>query len=299
MARIRTIKPDFFRHEKLFEAEQQSGLPLRLAFAGLWTAADREGRFKWQPRQLKLDCLPYDDVSFGAVLDALAHHGFIVKYREETESYGYIPSWNKHQHVNTREAQSSLPAPTDENIFSCTETHVRARGEQEGVLGREGNGTDIGAVADATRSRDIDLFDQFWEAYPRRDGANPREPARKKFSAIVKTGIDPKQIIAAAQRYAAEMREKGQERSQFVAQAMTWLNQQRWGDYAEMALNSEFAARRGLVRIMPETSQWTAWTKSRNGKTLPTDRDGGWWCPTEWPPGYDPETVGASDDRAA
>ena len=57
MARIRTIKPEFFRHEALFEAEHRAGLPLRLAFAGLWTAADREGRFKWRPRQLKLDVL--------------------------------------------------------------------------------------------------------------------------------------------------------------------------------------------------------------------------------------------------
>ena len=58
MARIRTIKPEFFRHEALFEAEQATGLPLRVAYAGLFTAADREGRFKWSPRSLKLDCLP-------------------------------------------------------------------------------------------------------------------------------------------------------------------------------------------------------------------------------------------------
>lgn len=150
MARIRTIKPDFFRHEGLFEADQQSGLPLRLAFAGLWTAADREGRFKWQPRQLKLDCLPYDDINFGVVLDALVHHGFIVKYSEDSENYGYIPSWNKHQHVNTREAQSSLPSPTDANTFSRTEAHVRARGEQEGVLGREQEWKDGGGDARAS-----------------------------------------------------------------------------------------------------------------------------------------------------
>jgi hypothetical protein len=30
MSRIRTIKPDFFTHEDLFDAEQESGLPLRL-----------------------------------------------------------------------------------------------------------------------------------------------------------------------------------------------------------------------------------------------------------------------------
>ena len=33
MARIRTIKPDFFRHYDLYQAEKETGLPVRLAFA--------------------------------------------------------------------------------------------------------------------------------------------------------------------------------------------------------------------------------------------------------------------------
>ncbi|GAA4169527.1 hypothetical protein [Shinella granuli] len=80
MARIRTIKPEFFKHEGIFDAEQETGLPLRLAFAGLWTQCDREGRFAWRPRQLKVDILPYDELDFLRVLDALATRGFIVKY---------------------------------------------------------------------------------------------------------------------------------------------------------------------------------------------------------------------------
>jgi hypothetical protein len=53
MGRIRTIRPDFFLHDGLFDLESNSRLPLRLAFAGLWTQCDREGRFKWRPRRLK------------------------------------------------------------------------------------------------------------------------------------------------------------------------------------------------------------------------------------------------------
>jgi hypothetical protein len=71
MARIRTIKPAFFRHRVLFDLERTSGLPLRIAFAGLWTVADRAGRFRWRADELKLDCLPYDPVDFGDVLAAL------------------------------------------------------------------------------------------------------------------------------------------------------------------------------------------------------------------------------------
>src|SRR5574337_598051 len=118
MARIRSIKPDFFRHESLFEAERETKLPLRLAYAGLWTAADREGRFKWSARQLKLDCLPYDDVDFSRVLDALTTRGFIVKYTANGSDYGFIPSWKDHQVINNREAASTLPEPNENNILT-------------------------------------------------------------------------------------------------------------------------------------------------------------------------------------
>ena len=49
--RIRTVKPEFFTHEGLFDAEKATKLPLRVAFVGLWCAADREGRFRWEPRR--------------------------------------------------------------------------------------------------------------------------------------------------------------------------------------------------------------------------------------------------------
>lgn len=111
MARIRTVKPEFFRHEGIFAAERETQLPLRVAFPGLWTAADREGRFRWLPRQLKLDCLPYDDVDFSRVLDALLTRGFVEKYTVDGQDYGWIPSWRRHQVVNHRERASILPEP--------------------------------------------------------------------------------------------------------------------------------------------------------------------------------------------
>ena len=115
--RIRTIKPDLLKHEALFEAEQSAGLPLRLAFIGLFTCCDRDGRFRWQARRLKLDLLPYDDIDLGAVLEALRAYGFIQQYSYEGEIYGCIPSWSKHQYCNQREPESVLPA-LEEGILS-------------------------------------------------------------------------------------------------------------------------------------------------------------------------------------
>jgi hypothetical protein len=111
MARIRTIKPSFFRHHALFRLEQSSGFPMRVAFAGLWTCADREGRFRWVPEELKLDCTPHDTLDFGALLDALSDAGFIIKYEVDGVTYGAIPSFLEHQVINNREQPSALPAP--------------------------------------------------------------------------------------------------------------------------------------------------------------------------------------------
>lgn len=157
MARIRTIKPEFFRHDGLFQAEQETGLPLRLAFAGLWTACDREGRFEWRPKQLKLDCLPYDEIDFSRVLDALATRGFIVKYELSTGAYGYIPSWRRHQVINGRESPSKIPKPNEikemptraERVEdACPTRHELAQGEGEG----EGKGNTSPAVVIKTTS---------------------------------------------------------------------------------------------------------------------------------------------------
>lgn len=111
MARIRSIKPEFFKHEELFKAEKESGLPLRIAFSGLWTVADREGRFKWRPSSIKLDVLPFDDVDMNNVLGALISFGFIRKYSVDGKEFGYIPSFKDHQVINHRESPSVIPAP--------------------------------------------------------------------------------------------------------------------------------------------------------------------------------------------
>lgn len=125
MARIRTVKPELFKHEELFDAERETGLPLRLAFIGLFTCCDREGRFKWRPRALKLDVLPYDDCDFDRVLDALWTRGFIVKYECQGEEFGAIPTFSKHQVINNRESPSSLPDPCENPLISTTSTRER------------------------------------------------------------------------------------------------------------------------------------------------------------------------------
>lgn len=150
MARIRTIKPDFFRHYDLYQLEKETGLPIRIAFAGLWTVCDREGRFKWVPPELKIACTPYDECDFSRVLHALCTRGFVVKYACNGRDFGYVPGFKTHQVINNREADSVLPDPDSDNCkindltreprvpdaTATREVHAQAERKE----GREGKG---------------------------------------------------------------------------------------------------------------------------------------------------------------
>lgn len=111
--RSRTVHPEFYKNVELYEAEVAYGLPLRLAYEGLWGMADREGRFEWKPRVLKLDILPFDTVDFEEVLDALASAGFIWRYEVGGKLYGFIPTLLEWQSIHKDEAKSRLPAPPE------------------------------------------------------------------------------------------------------------------------------------------------------------------------------------------
>lgn len=150
--RIRTVKPELFLHHALFKAEREDKLPLRLAYIGLWCAADREGRFKDEPERLKVQILPYDqDVDFSRVLHALTTRGFIVKYAVDGASFYYIPSFKVHQVINNRERPSTIPDPTqcagtkDVDASRTREPRVtdasptREQKDQVEGKGREGN----------------------------------------------------------------------------------------------------------------------------------------------------------------
>ena len=153
--RIRTIKPEFFTHDRLFEAEIQHKMPLRIAFAGLWCAADREGRFKWEPRRLGVQILPYDNIEFSRVLDALVTRGFIIKYATATGEFGCIPGFARHQVVNNKERASELPEPIldkDSNACLTRESRDSDACHKEGKGKEQGKDTPI--VPKGTRKKE-------------------------------------------------------------------------------------------------------------------------------------------------
>lgn len=122
--RIRAVKPEYFTHVGLYDAEVDYRLPLRSAFLGLVTCCDREGRFRWQPRRLKLYTVPYDPVDMIDVLNALIERGFIIKYEHQGQWYGAIPSFLRHQKITGFEIESILPGPPDSISFQANASSI-------------------------------------------------------------------------------------------------------------------------------------------------------------------------------
>lgn len=104
MARIRTIKPEFFTSEDVVSLSPLA----RLLYIALWCEADKEGRLTWKPKTFKMRWLPGDKCDIDSLCGELVKGGVVVLYGD---GLAYIPGFAKHQHVNPRESASTLPAP--------------------------------------------------------------------------------------------------------------------------------------------------------------------------------------------
>ena len=143
MARIRTVKPDFFRHEGLqdLEAANVGKYPM-LVFEGLWGHCDKAGRFEWRPRMLKLDILPFLAFDMTETLGLLVEAGYIERYEVDGVQYGAIHTFTDHQRIGGKESQepAKCPSPEEGNTSEQTAKQQGSNGEALGIAGREGKG---------------------------------------------------------------------------------------------------------------------------------------------------------------
>jgi uncharacterized phage protein (TIGR02220 family) len=145
MARIRTVKPEFFRDEDLqdLEAKHPGSYPM-LVYAGLWGHCDKNGVFEWRPRTLKLDILPFLTFDMVQTLAILSDGKFISSWMVGEDTYGFIPKFTEHQRISGKELEQDgkYPLPPREVI----EKHRGSTGadpeSQEGK-GREGKGREV------------------------------------------------------------------------------------------------------------------------------------------------------------
>jgi hypothetical protein len=98
MARIRTIKPEFWTDEKVVT------LPFvaRLLFIGLWNFADDSGAVDFSPTRLRMQIFPGEAaIDVSALLDLLAVAGLVdVLIGPEGSRALVVANWEKHQKID-------------------------------------------------------------------------------------------------------------------------------------------------------------------------------------------------------
>ena len=96
MARIRSIKPEFWTSEQIAECSPNA----RLLFIGMWNFCDDYGVHPAKVGTLKMQIFPADDFTkaqIAAMVDELKAHGLVIEYSIENEYYWFVTGWDKHQ----------------------------------------------------------------------------------------------------------------------------------------------------------------------------------------------------------
>lgn len=141
MARIRNIKPEFFRHEEL----QKLGPITMLVFQGLWCQSDKAGNFPWRLAQLKLDILPFIEYDLGSSMEALRKTGFVTPYTgEDGKAYGNIPNFSTHQRFSGTELKGSPKYPAFLGEPKQLEVPKDFHGSSEEATGKHDGRTELG-----------------------------------------------------------------------------------------------------------------------------------------------------------
>jgi hypothetical protein len=142
MARIRSIKPEYWDDRKLAKRTSRDA---RLLYIALWNLADERGRLNGDPVWIKGQVFSYDDdldvPAVTKLLDELAacDVGAVVPYEVDGDPYLYLPKLAKHQRLD-RTVPSRLPEPpvlgADQSVPRTDEIVPRTG---ESVPGADGN----------------------------------------------------------------------------------------------------------------------------------------------------------------
>lgn len=214
MARIRTIKPEFFTSEDIVSLSPYA----RLLYIALWCEADREGRLAWKPKTFKMRYLPGDSIDINALCDEIVSAGLVRLY---SDSFAHIPAFHAHQHINPREAASQLPEPpkTDAKTTRAPRVKDASPRDSDPQVGREGKGKE--GIDDASAR-----FDAFWSAYPKKTA---KVVAQKAFE---KHKPDDAMLACMLSAIATQAASPGWQKNdgEFIPNPATWLNGARWQD---------------------------------------------------------------------
>lgn len=114
MARIRAIKPALYSSLKV----SRWPVPVRWTFVGLFTYMDDAGRGVDEPRLVKAELYPLDDVMtpkrVNEHMAVISSDGPLCRYEVDGNAYCHLTAWHEHQRINRPTPSRIPPCPTHE-----------------------------------------------------------------------------------------------------------------------------------------------------------------------------------------
>jgi hypothetical protein len=238
MARIRTIKPEFWQDEKLAPCDPLT----RLVFLGLISMADDCGRLLDNVKVIDAFIFPESDHSSH---EALMRLSGMARIRRGKTSSGQkiiqIVNWDAHQKVQHPNLKGSLPEIVDGQALTRPhEPLMNGSGGAREPLTPHTNDlhtNDQRPTTNDLHTNDqkhtvaaLPAFEKAWATYPNRQGSNPKPRAEKAWRARIREGVDPEAMLAGLQRY-RDYLELTDTAPRFVLQAATFFGPDRlWED---------------------------------------------------------------------
>jgi len=111
MARIRSIKPEFWTSEQIAECSPNA----RLLFVGMWNFCDDYGVHPASCARLKMEIFPADSFSqsnIRSLVDELIGKKLVIEYVINNESFWFVTGWDRHQKPDTKTGKWPRPDGT-------------------------------------------------------------------------------------------------------------------------------------------------------------------------------------------
>ena len=145
MARIRTIKPEFWEDEKLAKLPVHA----RLLFIGTWNFADDNGALLANPVLMKSHIFPYEDIGISTIsewIDMLVENGMLIRTTYNGKDYLVIRKFLIHQKINRKSIRINIPLPV---VLQVIDEYNKTHGvltepslqEREHGIGKRNDGT--------------------------------------------------------------------------------------------------------------------------------------------------------------
>jgi len=221
MARMRTIKPEFWTDDKVVELS----LLGRLLFIGLWNFADDDGFIENSPKRIKRLIFPDQDIKVTDGLQELIDAGFLCVCDSDQGELLKICQFSEHQrpqHPVKTKFTGIIQRNHDSTIVLMSAHEVSAgRVEESRVENISFNDVEHDKEIKTTSEYSTE-FETWWESYPRKQA---KGDAWKAWKSLKKALPPVQQLIDASVAYGLTVTDP-----QFQKMPGPWLRARRWED---------------------------------------------------------------------